>query len=479
MSRGAKNGGHPSRTTSTRTGWIRKTKAMSSKPAAAQQSSPSLTTSTTAWNPTESGKTRAGNKKKSGLLSRLGPGLITGASDDDPSGIATYTQAGSAFGVGLLWTTLFSYPLMGGIQEISARIGLVTGCGLAGNLRRHSARPWLYVVVGVLVVANTINVGADIGAMAAALRLLVGGRFLIYVTAIGVLSAVVQVYVPYHSYVPYLKWLCLALLAYVGIAFVVKIPWLDVATSTFLPRMQWSREGLTMVVAIFGTTISPYLFFWQASEEVEEQKIDPSEEPLKVAPEQSDCQLGRMEFDTWLGMGASNLVAFSVILTAAVVFHARGVVDISTTSQAAEALRPIAGRFAHLLFSLGILGTGLLAVPVLAGSSAYALGDAMRWPTGLEKPPSSAPRFYLVIAMTMALGIAFNFLRFSPIKALFWAAVVNGFASPPIMITIMVLANRRSVMGRFTLTRRLLVLGWTATGVMTAAAVVLLTMLRG
>jgi Mn2+/Fe2+ NRAMP family transporter len=233
------------------------------------------------------------------------------------------------------------------------------------------------------------------------------------------------------------------------------------------------------VVAIFGTTISPYLFFWQASEEVEEQKIDPWERPLKKAPEQSNYQLGRMELDTWFGMGVSNLVAFSVILTAAVVFHSRGIFDIQTTTQAAEALRPVAGRFAHLLFSLGIIGTGLLALPVLAGSSAYAIGEAMEWKVGLEKSVSAARGFYLVIAATMVAGMALNLLGFRPIAALFWSAVINGVASPPIMITIMLLANRESVMGYFTMTRRLLILGWAATGVMTAAAAAMLVMLRG
>ncbi|HXD75422.1 MAG TPA: divalent metal cation transporter [Vicinamibacterales bacterium] len=421
----------------------------------------------------------ARSKTRRGLLERLGPGLITGASDDDPSGIATYTQAGSLFGLGLLWTMLFSYPLMGGIQEISARIGIVTGRGLAANLRTHAVKPVLIVVVAVLLVANSINIAADIGAMASSLRLLAGGRFLIYVALFGVVSTGLQIFVPYHRYVPYLKWLCLAVFAYIGIAFVVRIPWTDVLANTFVPHAEWSRPWLMVFVAIFGTTISPYLFFWQASEEVEDQQIDPWEQPLNKAPEQSKYQLGRMRLDTWFGMGISNLVSFSVILTAAVVFHAHGVFNIQTTQQAAEALQPIAGRFAHLLFSIGIIGTGLLALPVLAGSSAYAVGEAMRWPIGLEKTPSKAPAFYLVIAGMMAAGMALNLLRVNPIAALFWAAVINGVASPPIMITIMLLANRRSVMGHFTLTRRLLILGWAGTGVMTAAAAAMFITMRG
>ncbi len=416
--------------------------------------------------------------KRSTRLARLGPGLITGASDDDPSGIATYSQVGSQFGFGLLWTMLFSYPLMGGIQEISARIGLVTGRGLAGNLRRHFPRGVLYVVVTMLLVANTVNIGADIGAMAASLRMLAGGPAIAYILAVGVGSALLQVFVPYHRYVPYLRWLCLALLAYIGIGFVVEVPWLEVGRATLLPSVRWSKDWVTAVVAIFGTTISPYLFFWQASEEVEEQQIDPSEQPLKIAPWQRGRQLPPMEFDTWSGMAVSNVVAFFVILTAAVVFHAHGITNIQTTSQAAEALRPVAGRFAYLLFGLGIVGTGLLAVPVLAGSSAYAIGEACRWPTGLEKAPRQASRFYLVIAVSTLAGIVLNFIRVDPIKALVWSAVLNGVASAPIMLAIMLLANRRAVMGEFTLSARLLALGWSATAVMAAAALALLVVGR-
>jgi Mn2+/Fe2+ NRAMP family transporter len=372
---------------------------------------------------------------------------------------------------------LFSYPLMAGIQEICARIGIVTGRGLAGNLRRHFPRPLVYAVVSILLVANTINIGADIGAMAATIRLLIGGPSLVYILAFGVVSAVVQVFVPYHRYVSILKWLCLALFAYVGIAFVVRIPWAEVARATVVPSMQWSRASLMAVVAIFGTTISPYLFFWQASEQVEEQQIDAWELPLRVAPGQSVFQLGRMEADTWFGMGVSNVVAFFVILTAAVVFNARGVTDIRTTAEAAEALRPVAGPFAHLLFSLGILGTGLLAVPVLAGSSAYAIGEALRWRTGLEKRPRAAIGFYVLIAVSTLAGVALNMLGFDPIRALFWTAVINGISSAPLMIVIMLLGSRRSVMGDFTLPVRLKVLGWTATLVMAAMSVALLTVI--
>ena len=330
---------------------------------------------------------RAPLPPKQGWLARLGPGLITGASDDDPSGIATYSQVGSQFGLAMLWTMLFSYPLMGGIQEISARVALVTGRGLAGNLRKHFPRGVLYGVVSLLLLANTINIGADIGAMAAALHLLAGGPLLAYTIGFGLLCVVLQVFVSYHRYVPYLKWLCVSLLAYIGILFVVKIPWAGVLKATLLPHPHMNRASLTAIVAIFGTTISPYLFFWQASEEVEEQRANPAERPLRQAPDQGDEQLGRMQSDTWIGMAFSNLVAFFIILTAAIALHAHGVNDIQTSVQAAEALRPVAGRFAFLLFSLGIVGTGLLAVPVLAGSSAYAVGESRRWSVGLEKRP--------------------------------------------------------------------------------------------
>ena len=462
--------GAPSRTTSMPMAWTPKVKPTRSKPAASRGTTTS-STATATWNGTASGKPPTKSNGWARLLARVGPGLITGASDDDPSGIATYSQAGSRFGFGLLWTVLFSYPLMGGMQEICARIGLVTGRGLAGNLRRHFPRPLLYVVVTMLVVANTINIGSDIGAMAASVGMLVGGPILIYTLAFGVVSAIVQVLVPYHRYVAFLKWLCAALFVYIGVGFVVRIPWAQVMRSTLVPSMQWSRESIEMIIAILGTTISPYLFFWQASEEVEEQQIDAWERPLKYAPEQSHWQLEHMEADTWFGMAVSNIVAFFVILTAAIVFHANGITEIRTTSEAAEALRPIAGRFAHLLFGLGIIGTGLLALPVLAGSSAYAIGEAMKWPTGLEKKPRAAEGFYVIIAVSTLAGVGLNLLHFDPIRALFWTAVINGVVSAPLMLVIMLLASRPSVMGRFTLPRRLQILGWSATAVMTAATI--------
>jgi NRAMP (natural resistance-associated macrophage protein)-like metal ion transporter len=500
MTRHSTSDERPSTTTSTPTVWTQKRKETTLKPAR-PMTTPTTMTSGTAQTASSIGGRRirvgravptarqtrtprlneaAANRRQHWirLVSRVGPGLITGASDDDPSGIATYSQAGSQFGVGLLWTLLFSYPLMGGIQEISARIGRVTGRGLAGNLRRHFPRPALYAIVSTLLAANIINIAADISAMSAAMRMLFGGPPAASIVAFGAGTAALQVFVPYHRYVAALKWLCLALFGYVGIAFAVQIPWGDVARATFMPSVRWTPALLTTVVAIFGTTISPYLFFWQASEEVEEQRLEPGEMPLKVAPEQSDDQLGRMEADTWFGMAVSNVVAFFVMLTAAVVFHARGITDIQTTTQAAEALRPVAGDFAHLLFSFGIIGTGLLALPVLAGSSAYAVGEAMLWPTGLEKRPRAASGFYWLIAIATTAGVGLNILKFDPIRALFWSAVINGVASAPIMVAIMLLASRPAVMGEFTLPTRLRILGWSATLVMSVMATALLVMLK-
>ena len=409
--------------------------------------------------------------RKHGILGLIGPGLITGASDDDPSGIATYSQVGSQFGLGMLWTMLFSYPLMAGIQEISARVGRVTGHGLAESLRRHYLKWVLYSAVGLLLLANTINIGADIGAMGAALHLLVGGPVQVYVLGFGLLCLGMQTFIPYRRYVPYLKWLCLGLFAYVGIMFVVKVPWPGVLRATFLPRIPFTGPALTAIVAILGTTISPYLFFWQASEEVEEQQLNPAEEALLKAPAQSRSQLGRVRTDTWVGMAFSNVVAFFIILTAAVVLNAHGITDIQTSSQAAEALRPVAGRFAFLLFTCGIVGTGLLAVPVLAGASAYALGEARQWPVGLEKKPAKARGFYWVIAVSTLVGVALNTVHLDPVKALFWSAVVNGVVAAPLMVVIMLLACRKDVMGSFTLPLRLKLLGWAATAVMAAVTV--------
>jgi len=402
-------------------------------------------------------------------LRKLGPGLITGAADDDPSGIATYSQAGAQFGFNMLWTVLFTYPLMVGIQVVSARIGRVSGHGLATNIRRHYPAWLLYSVVGLVMVANTINIGADVSAMGEALRLIAGGPAQLYAVVFGVISLLLQVFIPYRRYVRILKWLTLALLAYVATAFVVQIPWSQVLAKMLAPRMSWKPEYVTTVVAVFGTTISPYLFFWQASQEVEDQLADERARPLIHAPAQADANLRRIKIDTGIGMGFSNLVAFFIILTTAVTLNLHGVTDIQTSAQAATALRPIAGDFAFVLFSAGIIGTGLLAIPVLGGSSAYAAAGAFRWRNSLERAPMQAKRFYGIIAVSTLVGIGLGFTEIDPIKALYWSAVINGVVSVPIMALMMLMAARADIMGQFVISRRLKVLGWLATLMMAAA----------
>jgi len=401
--------------------------------------------------------------KTQSLWSQLGPGLITGAADDDPSGIATYSQAGAKFGYGILWTAFFTFPLMVGIQTVSARIGRVTGDGLAANIRRHYP-PWLlYGIVTLLLVANTINIAADIGAMGAALKLLIGGPAHWYAIGFGVLSLTLQIFVPFSRYAPFLKALTMALLAYVATVFVVKAPWGEVFYGTVMPTLSLKADYLVAVVAVFGTTISPYLFFWQASQEVEDQRATLGEEPLMEAPEQALVQLLRIKIDTYVGMGFSNLVAFFIMLTAAVTLHSQGITDIQTSAQAAQALRPLAGEFAFALFTAGIVGTGLLAVPILAGSAAYAVSEAFKWHIGLGLELLQARGFYTIVAIATILGVALNFTPVDPIKALFWSAVINGIISVPIMIVMMLIAVRVDIMGEFVISPRLTILGWLAT----------------
>ncbi len=405
------------------------------------------------------------------LLQVLGPGLITGASDDDPSGIATYSQAGAQFGYSLGWTLLFSWPLMCAIQEISARIGRVTGRGIAGNLKAHFPRGVVYALVTLLLVANTINLAADLGAMGAALKLLIGGPALAYVAAFGVVSLLLEVFVRYSRYVRVLKWLTLSLFAYVGVVFVADVPWGTVAHDLVAPNLSFKADYLTVLVAILGTTISPYLFFWQAEAEVEEVQEEPDARPLRRAPAQGAAALGRIRLDTYIGMAFSNLVALFIVLTTAATLHAHGITNIQTSAQAAEALRPIAGPFAFWVFALGIIGTGLLALPVLAGSAAYALGETFGWRVGLAHRFDRARPFYGAIALATVAGVALNFTPLDPIKALFWSAVINGVVAVPVMVMMMVLASRPSIMGRFILPWPLKTVGWVATLVMAAAAV--------
>lgn len=405
------------------------------------------------------------------IFKKLGPGLITGASDDDPSGIATYSQVGAHFGYGMLWTILISYPLMGAIQEISARIGRVTGRGIAANMRKYYSRWLSFVIVGLMITANIINIGADIAAMGSSLRLLIGGPSLLYAAIFSVISILLQVFIPYTAYVRYLKWLTMSLFAYIITVFIVKVPWGTTLFNTFVPNFSFNPVYLTSLIAVLGTTISPYLFFWQASQEVEEIKTKVEDEALKKAPEQAQGQINRIKVDTYTGMAFSNLVSYFIILASAVTLHEHHVTDISTAEQAAEALRPFAGEFSFLLFSAGIIGTGLLAIPVLAGSAAYAVGEAFRWRVGLEQKPKRARNFYGVLALSIILGLLIDFTPINPIKALFWSAVINGITAGPVMIMMMLMSANRKVMGDFTISRGLKFMGWLSTLVMLLASI--------
>lgn len=403
---------------------------------------------------------------------RLGPGLITGAADDDPSGIATYSQAGARFGTELLWTVVLTLPLMTAIQSICARIGRVTGQGLAANMRRVLPGWAAYGIVLLLFIANTVNIGANIAAMGAAVRLVTGGNAAVFAIGLAAGSLLLQVFTPYHRYVDVLKWLTLSLFAYVGVVFTVQIDWAAAARDALWPQLDWSREAVITVVAVFGTTISPYLFFWQSAQEVEEETLAGAA-PLKKDPRPARRELDRIAFDTYVGMGFSNLIAFFIMLTTASTLHVAGITEISTSAQAAEALRPIAGDFAFLLFSLGIVGAGLLALPVLAGSAAYALGELRGWRVGLERKLQNAPAFYGVIALAYGLGLLMLFSPLDPIQALFWSAVLNGVIAVPLMAATLIVASSRRRMGDFTAPLGLRLLGWVATGVMATAVVLM------
>ncbi|MGF6260821.1 NRAMP family divalent metal transporter [Paraburkholderia youngii] len=403
-------------------------------------------------------------------IRRLGPGLITGAADDDPSGIGTYSQAGAQFGFNLLWVILITYPLMTAIQLVSAQIGRVTGKGLASNIRAHYPAWLLYSAVALLVVANVINIAADLSAMGAAAGLLLPGPQHLYVVGLGTFSVILQIFVPYESYARILKWTALSLLAYVAVALIVPIPWGEVARAIVLPRISLTSDYLTMIVAVLGTTISPYLFFWQASQEVEEMRSAPEQAPLRRVPQQAPAQLRRIRFDTWVGMGVSNFVAFFIMLTAAATLHLHHI-EVKTSADAARALEPFAGRFAYVLFALGIIGTGLLALPVLAGSAAYAAAGSFRWRSSLALHLTLAREFYAVIALAIVGGVAITFMHFDPIRALYWSAVINGVTAVPIMVVMMLIARSRRVMGQFAVKGVLAWGGWLATLAMALAAV--------
>ena len=407
--------------------------------------------------------------KRAGFFASLGPGLVTGAADDDPSGIATYSQVGAQFGYGLAWTMVFSFPLMAVIQGVAARIGCVTGVGIAGNLRRHYPRGLLRGVVALLVVANVINLAADLGAMGSAVKLLVGGPEHLYTVLIGIICVLVETFMSYQRYAATLKWATLSLFAYVAVVLSAGVPWGPALAGAFIPHLKFNATEAMALVAVLGTTISPYLFFWQSAQEVEEQHRRHGK-PLCITPRDAGPELSRIQTDTFVGMGFSNLIALFIIFAAAATLHAHGITDIQTSTQAAEALRPIAGPFTFLLFATGIIATGLLAVPVLAGSAAYGVGEMFGWTSGLSRRPREAKAFYAIIAFATMGGVALNFTAIDPIKALYWSAVVNGVLAAPLMAVMMVIAMNGRIMGRLTLPRAMLITGWLATIVMFLAS---------
>jgi NRAMP (natural resistance-associated macrophage protein)-like metal ion transporter len=406
------------------------------------------------------------------LFEQLGPGLVTGAADDDPSGIATYSQAGAQFGYGFLWLMVLCYPLMTAIQLVSARIGRVTGCGLSTNMGRVLPRPVVTTLVAVLFVANTINIGADLAAMGEAAQLLAGSGRRLFTVGFAVGSLLLQMFVPYRRYVTFLKWLTLALFSYVAVLLVVRLPLAEIGLGLVWPKpgLLVSHDGLTMIVAIFGTTISPYMFFWQSAQEVEEVDQNPQAEPLKAKPSQARRELRRIRIDTFAGMAVANVVAIAIMVATAATLHASGHTDIQTAADAAKALQPVAGQFAFLLFALGIVGTGLLSIPVLAGSAAYAVGESRDWKCGLEHRPWEAVGFYSVLGAATLLGLGIIWSPVDPVKALFWSAVLNGVVAAPMMVAMMLVVARRSEMGRFTGRGGVMLFGWLATAVMVLAA---------
>lgn len=402
----------------------------------------------------------------------LGPGLITGASDDDPSGIGTYTQAGASLGLATLWLALFTFPLMATIQYICAKIGMVSGMGLAAVLRRHYSRPVLFIAVGALVVANTINAGADLGAVAAAINILVPIPVIWLIAPVALVILALQIWGSYRLIANIFKWLTLALFAYIGSAFFAKPDWGEVLKATFIPTFRFDSAFLAMVVAILGTSISPYLFFWQADEEVEEE-ISMGRRTLKQRRGASDTELKYASMDVNIGMFFSNLVMYFIILTTATTLFKAGKTNIQSATDAAMALQPIAGDAASLLLALGLIGSGFLAVPVLTGSIGYAVAEGFGWKYGLDEKPKRARKFYTIIAASTLVGMLMNFIGINPLSALFWTAVINGFLAPPLLVLIMLVSNNRKVLGKRVNGRGLNILGWLTTIVMLVAAIAL------
>jgi NRAMP (natural resistance-associated macrophage protein)-like metal ion transporter len=405
---------------------------------------------------------------KKSFLSRLGPGLITGAADDDPSGIGTYSQVGAQFGYGLSWSLLFCLPFMTVIQDVAAQIGSVTGRGIAANLRRHYPRPLLWSAVSLLLFANIVNLGADLSAMGAVMQMLVGGEVVAYTLGFGLVCVLLEIFLNYRRYAAVLKFTTLSLFAYVAVVFAVHLPWQQALRGVLVPHVEWTAAFATGFVAILGTTISPYLFFWQAAQEIEEEKRSHAK-PLYVAPGKAGPEMARIRQETLVGMVFSNLVAIFIVWAAAATLNAHGVTTIGSASQAAEALRPVAGRFAFFLFALGIVGTGLLAVPVLAGSAAYAVAEMVGRPASLDSKPLKARLFYGTIAATTLAGALLQSIGVNPVLALYWSAVVNGVLAAPLMAMMMLIVTNSRAMGHLTLGRRGALLGWAATAIMAAA----------
>lgn len=410
-------------------------------------------------------------EQRKSFLARLGPGLITGAADDDPSGIGTYSQVGAQFGYGLSWTLLFSLPFMTVTQNVAAQIGSVTGRGIAANLRRHYPRPLLWGAVSLLLLANVINLGADLSAMGAVMQLLLGGSVFAYTLGFGVLCVLLEVLLSYQHYASALKFTTLSLFAYVAVVLSVHVPWGDALQWLLIPHIEWTAAFAAGFVAILGTTISPYLFFWQAAQEIEEERRSHSK-PLYVAPRQAGPEMARIRQDTLIGMTFSNLIAIFIVFAAAATLHVQGITTIQTASEAAEALRPVAGRFAFLLFAMGIIGTGMLAVPVLAGSAAYAVSEMLGRPASLDAKPQKARLFYATIAVTTLVGALLQYIGINPVRALYWSAMINGVLAAPLMAVMMLIATNGRAMGHLTLSRWNVLLGWAATAVMVTATAI-------
>ena len=406
-------------------------------------------------------------------LARVGPGLITGVADDDPSGIATYSQAGAQFGLNMLWTMPLAFPLMAAVQSICARVGRVTGKGLAANIKEAFPPVVVWGVVLLLLVANTLNIAADVAAMGEVAELVTGINRHIMTVVFVFVTLALQILVPYHRYVVFLKWLTLSLLAYAAVLFTVHVPWDQVALRTVWPNFKIDASAAAVITGIFGTTISPYLFFWQASEEVEDMRRNKGA-ALTATPDDASAELRRIKWDTWSGMFYSDLIAYLIILATGVTLYVAGVRDISTAAQAASALKPLAGQFAYILFALGILGVGMIGVPVLAGSGGYALAEVMSWKEGLERRFSDARGFYSVIAISVLAALVIQYSPIDPMKALFWSAVINGVVAVPLIAVIIILASKKSVMGPYTASRKLVVFAWIATAVMAFAALAML-----